>query len=109
MPDPVKPSRLELRLQSEIAAAPNDIEADCKRAELAAYRARLGRLDEARAELGGLRCKYFGRELAASSAWINFAESDGCALEYDGYCSEGKVSTFSCNKCCSELTSVACT
>ena len=37
MPDNVKPSRMLLRLEAEIAAAPTSLEADCKRAERAAY------------------------------------------------------------------------
>jgi tetratricopeptide (TPR) repeat protein len=75
MPDQVMPSRLELRLQSEISHAPTEVEADCKRAELAAYRARLGRLDEARGELVELRRKYLSRAVASTSAWFNFAEA----------------------------------
>lgn len=74
MPDPVKLSRMELRLEAEIAAAPHTLEADCKRAELAAYRARLGRLDTARAELGVLRQKYERYPRVEPTAWINLAE-----------------------------------
>jgi hypothetical protein len=48
MPDRLNPSRLELRLDAEIAAAPTTLEADCKRAELAAYLTRPGRFDEVR-------------------------------------------------------------
>ena len=39
MPDRLTPSRLELRLDADIVAASTALEADCKRAELAAYQA----------------------------------------------------------------------
>jgi hypothetical protein len=55
MPDSVKPSRLLLRLEGEITAAPTAVETDCKRAERAACPTRLGRFDEARAELDAIR------------------------------------------------------
>lgn len=74
MPDSVKPSRLLLRLEAEIAAAPTSIEADCKRAERAAYLARLGRFDEARAELDSIRRKYDLRPSAEMSSWLNLSE-----------------------------------
>lgn len=74
MPDSVKPSRLLLRLEAEIAAAPTSVEADCKRAERAAYLARLGRFDEARAELDAIRQRYGRSPQVAVSAWVNFAE-----------------------------------
>jgi hypothetical protein len=74
MPDSVKPSRLLLRLEAEIAAAPTSAEADCKRAERAAYLARLGRFDEARAELDAIRHKYDLRPSAEMSSWLNLSE-----------------------------------
>lgn len=74
MPDSVKPSRMLIRLDAEIAAAPKQIEADCKRAERAAYLSRLGRFAEARAELGELHGRYDRSPHAAISSWINLAE-----------------------------------
>jgi hypothetical protein len=70
----VKPSRLELRLVAEIAGAPTALEADCKRAELAAYLTRLGRVDEARATLAALHQRYDSRPHVAISAWLNLVE-----------------------------------
>jgi len=55
MPDRMKPSRLLLRLEAEIASARSRVEADCKRAERAAYLARLGRVEEASQELAELQ------------------------------------------------------
>jgi tetratricopeptide (TPR) repeat protein len=84
MPDQVMPSRLELRLQSEISHAPTEVEADCKRAELAAYRARLGRLDEARGELVELRKRYIELPHVCISAWLHFAEGIWAYFESHG-------------------------
>ena len=47
MSDRIDPPRLLVRLEAEIAAATSQLEADCKRAERAAYLARLARLEEA--------------------------------------------------------------
>jgi len=74
VPDRVKPSRLELRLVAEIAGAPTALEADCKRAELAAYLTRLGRVDEARATLAALHQRYDSHPHVAISAWLNLVE-----------------------------------
>jgi len=46
MPDRLTPSRLELQLEAVIVAVSTALETDCKRAELEAYQARLGRFDE---------------------------------------------------------------
>lgn len=71
MPDRMKPSRLLLRLEAEIAAAKTPLEADCKRAERAAYLARLGRFDEARGEVGALQERYGSFPNALMSSWLN--------------------------------------
>ncbi len=74
MPDRMKPSRMELRLNAQIGAAKSTIEADCKRAELAAYLARLGRFGEARAALDSLREHARRQPRVELSAWIHLAE-----------------------------------
>ena len=74
MSDRLKPSRMELRLEAEIAGAATPMEADCKRAELAGYHARLGRFDEARSTLSTLRQRYGQRPNAAISSWLNLVE-----------------------------------
>ena len=55
MPDGVKRSKMEKWLGEQIARAPTAQAADCKRAELAAYLARLGRFDESRELIEPLR------------------------------------------------------
>ena len=74
MSDRVGPSRLELRLEGEIAAAATALDADCKRAELAAYRTRLGRIVEVKTTLAELRQRYDSRPHVAISAWVNLVE-----------------------------------
>ena len=74
MPDRMKVSRLELRLEAEISGAHSVPEADCKRAELAAYRVRLGRVDEVGATLKELHQRYDARPNVAISAWLNLVE-----------------------------------
>jgi tetratricopeptide (TPR) repeat protein len=74
MPDLLKRSRMLLRLEAEISGARTPVEADCKRAERAAYLSRLGRFDEARAELAALRQKYDLAPNINASAWSNLAE-----------------------------------
>ena len=76
MPDHLTQSRLELRLQEEIARAANPLDADCKRAELAAYHSRLGRTDEARSTLTLLHPRYDRRPHVAISAWVNLVEGN---------------------------------
>ena len=74
MPDRVRLSRMELRLGAQISAARSLTEADCRRAELAAYLARLGRFDEARVALDYLRQNAHRQPRAELSAWIHLAE-----------------------------------
>jgi hypothetical protein len=74
VPDRVKPSRMLLRLDAEIAAAATPVEADCKRAERAAYLSRLGRFAEARSVLDGLHQKHDRSPQVNVSAWSNLAE-----------------------------------
>jgi hypothetical protein len=74
MLDRMKPSRMELRLTSQIDAARSTTEADCKRAELAAYLARLGRFGESRAVLDSLREHARRQPRAELSASIHLAE-----------------------------------
>ena len=74
MPDNMTLSRLELRLETEIRAAPSVLEADCKRAELAAYRVRLGRVKEVELTLHELHQRYKANPNVAISAWLNLVE-----------------------------------
>lgn len=74
MPDRLKPSRLEVRLEAEISSAPSVLEADLKRAELAAYRARLGRTEEVRGTLNELHQRYDSRPHVAVSSWLHLVE-----------------------------------
>ena len=74
MPNNMTLSRLELRLETEIRAAPSVLEADCKRAELAAYRIRLGRVKEVELTLQELHQRYKANPNVAISAWLNLVE-----------------------------------
>ena len=74
MSDDLKPSRLLSRLEAEIAGARTQVEADCKRAERAAYLARVGRFDEARAEVGELQEANQRRPQIDVSIWTNLAD-----------------------------------
>ncbi len=71
MSDHMKPSRLLKRLEAEIAGAPSLLEADCKRAERAAYLARVGRFDEARAEVAALQRAYADLPNVLISSWLH--------------------------------------
>ena len=70
----MKPSRLLLRLEAGIVNAKSVVEADCLRAERAAYLARLGRFEEVRAELDALRARYDCRPNVKISVWLNLVE-----------------------------------
>ena len=74
MPDRVRLSRMLARLDQEVATAASRVEADCKRAERAAYAARLGLSAQAKAELDALRQAYAPRPNAKVSAWLNLLE-----------------------------------
>ncbi|HEV7443005.1 MAG TPA: hypothetical protein VGO18_10455 [Steroidobacteraceae bacterium] len=74
MSDRIAPPRLLLRLEAEIASARSQLDADCKRAERAAYLARLGRFEEARNELDKLQGRYAKNPNIELSIWTNFAE-----------------------------------
>ncbi|MBC7735314.1 MAG: hypothetical protein H7306_26060, partial [Bacteriovorax sp.] len=65
---------MELRLEAEIAGAATAIDADCKRAELAGYHARLGRFDEAKSTIAALHHRYDSRPNVAISSWVNLVE-----------------------------------
>lgn len=67
-------SRLLASLDSQIAASRIPFDADCLRAERACYRARQGRIDEARATAAQLRDRYAVRPGAIVTAWINLVE-----------------------------------
>jgi tetratricopeptide (TPR) repeat protein len=82
MPNPIKPSRMLLRLEAEIASATHPVEVDCKRAERAAYLARLGRFDEARGVLDTLQLKYKSQPNAKISCWIHLV--DGLICHFSG-------------------------
>lgn len=89
MSDKMKPSRLELRLEGEISTALSVLEADCKRAELAAYLVRLGRVAEVELTLQDLHQRYKAHPNVAVSAWMNlveglvghFGDMDPCARD----------------------------
>ena len=68
------PSRLLAGLDSQIAASRIPFDADCLRAERACYRARQGRIDEARQTAAQLRERYAVRPVARVTAWVNLVE-----------------------------------
>lgn len=74
---------MERRLRTEIHQAMTPLEADCKRAELAAYRGRLGHIDEAYEALAALRQKNERQPSIALSAWIHLAH--GIVGYFDNY------------------------
>ncbi len=74
MSDKMRPSRLEIRLEAEISNAQSVLDADCKRAELAAYHVRLGRVAEVERTLRDLRQRYKVHPNVAISAWLNLVE-----------------------------------
>ena len=71
MSDRIAPSRLLLRLEAEIASATSPLDADCKRAERAAYLARLGRFEEARKVVEELHRRHGATPNARVSAWLH--------------------------------------
>lgn len=89
MSDRIAPPRLLLRLEADIASARSQLDADCKRAERAAYLARVGRLDEARSEVDGLWRRYGQSPDARVSSWLHlvlglvghFSEMDSAARD----------------------------
>lgn len=74
MPAGLRVSRIEARLESQIASAASDFDADCRRAELAAYRARLGRFEQAREQAAALRGRYRARPNATISSWLHLLD-----------------------------------
>lgn len=78
----IKPPRILVRFESEIASASSPVRADCKRAERAAYLARLGRSANARKELDAIRSRYAARPQAAIVVWLNLLE--GLLGHFDG-------------------------
>lgn len=74
MPDRLKPSKKEEHLEAEIREAKSTLAADCKRAELATYRARLGRFDLAAESLAVLRQKNEKHPDVELSVWIHLAD-----------------------------------
>lgn len=75
MSDRIAPPRLLLRLEAEIASARSQLDADCKRAERAAYLARLTRLNEARGEVAELKERNSRSPKIELSIWVNLAEA----------------------------------
>jgi hypothetical protein len=67
-------SPMEVNLQSEIDSATSMLFADCKRAELAVYRARLGKFEDASALILLLRQRNRTNPRLQLSIWINLAE-----------------------------------
>ena len=74
----VKPSRLLARLEAEIVGASTPVAADRKRAERAAYLARVGRIDEAKAVVATLRQLYDKRPDIEISIWLHLVEGLIC-------------------------------
>lgn len=62
------------RLNTDIGSARSLLEADCLRAQRAAYQARIGAFVQADADLATLHGRYDGKPRAAISAWIHLAE-----------------------------------
>ena len=71
MSDRIAPSRLLLRLEAEIVNARSQLDADCKRAERAAYLARLGRFEEVRKEVAELSGRHSATPNPRVSAWLH--------------------------------------
>ena len=71
MSDRITPPRLLLRLEAEIASARSPLEADCKRAERAAYLARVGGSKEAQTVVRELQQKYGVSPNARVSSWLH--------------------------------------
>jgi tetratricopeptide (TPR) repeat protein len=74
MVDGVRRSRTEKRFEDQIRMAKSQLEADCKRAELAAFQARLGLFTKSSKNLVELRGKNEREPNVNLSIWINFAE-----------------------------------
>ena len=88
MPDRMKRSRMLIRLDEEIATAKSQVEADCKRAERAAYQARLGLCTQAKDELEALRELYRSRPRVEVSAWLNLV--DGLIGHFENMSSDAR-------------------
>lgn len=86
MPHRLRPSRLLLRLEAEIAAAPSVLAADCKRAERAVYLARLARFDDAHAAVADLQQHHARQPQIETSIWLNFAQGVIAYYENVGVC-----------------------
>jgi hypothetical protein len=86
----VSPHLLQLQKRQTAAAASGDAQAAvCIEAEIAAYHARSGDIDAARAQLAGLRARYGDGSHVRILAWICFAE--GVLGQFDtlsGHCRE---------------------
>lgn len=67
-------SRLLQRLNADIGSARSLLDADCLRAQRAAYQARIGAFEQADADLATLHGRYDGKPRAAISAWVHLAE-----------------------------------
>ena len=82
-------SRMLARLDDAVASAASPLEVDCKRAERAAYQARLGMSEEARAELDRLRQQYGSRPAVAMSAWLHLV--DGLIAHFGDMSDESRI------------------
>lgn len=67
-------SRLQARLDADIAGARDPVVAACRRAERAALFARLGRAAEARADIDAVRRAFAAAPNAEVSAWLQLTE-----------------------------------
>ena len=74
MRDPMKLSRMEIRLRKEISVAEDSTIIGSKRAELAAYWARLGKFTEASEQLKSLRIEFQNNPNIRVSAAIHLAD-----------------------------------
>lgn len=68
-------SRYLARLDEQIAAAGSTVDADCLRAEKAAYLARQGRREEAEGLITAVQLRYSGRPRAEISTRVNLAQA----------------------------------
>jgi hypothetical protein len=67
-------SRLLARIDAEIAQTSDQVSVDCLRAERAAYLARQGRFDEAKAIVQSIRERYGEKPNAKVASWLHFVE-----------------------------------
>ena len=99
-------SRLLQRLNTGIGSARSVLDADCLRAQRAAYRARIGAFAQADADMATVRGRNEGRPRAAISAWLHLAE--GLRSHYTdlGHAARDKIQRAHALSAASGLTSI---